>query len=632
MTIAEAVMAGQKLRQYIDESPTRIEENKLKAQLYKAQAERQQAEAGLITNKMQRLQQYQQSVPGLTGQVETPLPRSPLAQQFMGVGQIRPDEQGTAPQQSQTSAAQALAPQQPQEPAIPMDNYARIQELHSQRLLQLGLIDEYAKVQQGIVEYQKTKAAQRQEQLQNELGTLQKLRSVERDPDRLEMLRFKEAQLLGQLGKTNDMQAALERKLTVVPQGATVLESQQGQRAQEIYQNQGPEGLSRDQERLNVQLYGSRTPPPGFPQATQAAITYKAEQERLNAGLGKPQGTPAAPGAATQALPPTAAPRATKGAPKLNTPVNPAAVEQVQPGTMLFDGTIDGQTYTVEAPSQAEAEQQFRGSFPGRTFTVTPRQTPAAQAPVGPRAQLAGQAEAERLKQQGLVPGDPSRPVTGQRQQAEQNAQAGMQGATAEDVTRTRTAGENLDTTTQQKIVPLRHATRIIQSIKALPKEKQESYVGLLRKPAAELESFLADLNKASGGDKDLYRFLADVSDLRYTLTRPDVGASFTENENKLLGDVYPTARERTATAFFEKLDRLVPLLEQKMNDTIDLATTTRGQLRREQGQQSTPSKEAAPTPSAPTPSVEEKVRQMTPEQRLQRIRELEEKKQKAGR
>lgn len=605
MGIAEAVMAGQKLRQYIDESPQRIEENRLKAQLYKAQAEHQSAQAGLIQQKVQSEQQRLQEL----NQLGTLGQQPPTGQATIPYGYGTSEE--ALPQQPRASTTQIAQQQDPSPyPGLAPQLYTPEERAFATKALITSKYDPEAgaKMYNALSIQQQHRLKVEEQQVYAALAGLENQRraamqggTLTREQDA--MLRSKQVELLLKAGRPNDALKLASGDTTVLNPGAELYQSFSGGPQQKVAANTGEGGLSKDQARLNVDLYGSPTPPPGFPQATREAITYKNTQAQNNANLGLPSGTPAT-GAAS-------APKASQGTPRVNTPVNPAAVEQAQPGTTLFDATIDGQTYTVEAPSQAEAEQVFRSRLPGRTFTVTPRTAPAAT--VGPRAQLAGQTEAERLRQQGLEPGNPQRPVTGQRQQAEQNVQAGQQGATAEDVTRARTSGENLDTTTQQKILPLRHATRVIQSIKAVPKEKQEAYVGLLRKPTAELESFLADLGTASAGDKDLYRFLADVSDLRYTLTRPDVGANFTENENKLLGDVYPTARERTATAFFEKLDRLVPLLERKMDDTIDLATTTRGQLRRGQGQEKPTEPQQAPTTKAP---------EETPEQQADRLRQ----------
>lgn len=596
----EAALAGFKLGELVRTKGARAEEAKLKAQLYKGQADKEQAEAALITNKVQRMQQYQQGLAeeltgfggggqgqqGPPGGLQESITRNPEAPQL------------TSPLTQQPVATQALAPPPAQPEALgpPMDTYARLQEVLSARALKAGLFDEYAKIQQGLLEYQKVKTAQRQEQLQNELGDVQKARSVERDPERLALLRFKEAQVLGQLGKTNDMQAALERKLTVVPQGATVLESQTGQGPREVYQNQGAGGLDKDQARLNVDLYGSRTPPPGFPQATRDAITYKQEQERLNAGLGRPQGTPAAPGAG---------PRRAQSRP--DTPTSPAAVETPAAGTSRFTTTLDGQALVVDAVSEAAAQQFLQGQFPGRTFVVTPE---AQTAPtLGPRAQQAQQTERARLTEQGLTPGDPTRPVTGQREAAQLREQGLVPGDPTNPVAGQRaaatTGGENLDADTRTQLGALQKSQRLLRDIKSVPKAKQEEYVGILRRPQAQLDTLVNDLSKSGSGDRVLYRLLADLADLQYTLSRPDVGANYTAIEKETAADIYPSARDTTATAYFAKLERLGPLLESKIAEVTRNATITRKELKEQQGSPAQPAAQGQETPE----QIEERIR-----------------------
>ena len=208
-------------------------------------------------------------------------------------------------------------------------------------------------------------------------------------------------------------------------------------------------------------------------------------------------------------------------------------------------------------------------------------------------------------------------------EQAKLDVQTGKPGSTVGDVAAARTGGENLDTETRQQLGALQKAQRLLRDIQAVPKARQEEYVGILRRPQAQLENLLQDMSKSGTGDRTLYRLLADVADLNYTLTRPDVGATFSPSEQARTGDIYPSATETTATAYFAKLERLTPLLESKIAEVTRNATITRKELKEQQG---SPAKPAAPgQPSQP--SVQERVQQMTPAQRLQRLNELEQKK-----
>lgn len=552
MGIREGIM----LREYIDTRAQKAEEAKLRAQLYGSQAKHYEAQNALLQMNLTKEQEFMRGLPqALMGGQPSPATSTPSGPAPGELDLPRPGLQApgfsTQPYSAGPQAPGAMSTARLHDTQAFLDPTEGILDRLGMLALRTGQVGDYAKIQQGMIERQKVRTTARQQQLQDQLGLLQEIEGTlspgnPLDAPKRALLRNAKAALMGQLGKTNDMLQMLEGKTLAVQPGGSVFQQLPGEpTGREVFRSPvSPATLTAQKEQAALNVRAGQPPLTGT--ATAGDVRKLEEQKRIEAGLMPP----ATPG--VEAGPPA--------------------------GQIRYTGTLDGTPMIIDAWSEPHAQQLLALQFPGRQIVLTP-QAP----PVGGRAALAGQAEAARLQAQGLQPTTPTRPVPQQRAEAELRAQGLEPGQPSRSIPQQRAAIEfayqHLGVEEQTKLVPLLQSANIIDDILRVPETQAQTYIGLLRRPKTGVENLLADIVKAGAGDPERERFLANIKQLFYMLNRPDVGANFTSVEKEWIADAYPHGTELTYTAWKAKMDRLVPMLQDKLGILTGVMTTPRGQI-----------------------------------------------------
>ena len=515
------IQEGLLLRQGYEEGAARTEEAKLKAALYGAQAKHYETQNKLLDLEMGKQQRFMalaqqaQPPPGLPSEVASQ-PAGPQAP--MTVGDLH------------TTALFADHP-----------SVRRLNTL-GDAAAQAGLGGEAGKYYGDANALRTQMLAARTQGVQQRLGMLQEMLSTPNlPPERAQEIRGAMAILYQQIGKFDEALKYTQGTLTPMQAGGGLLRTLPGGATETII---APLPLS---EKALQEQQGRNRAAGGVPASAPAPSAADLEVLKRQRLL-RPD-TPQDP------APPLAAPPAGQ---------REFLFRTEQGGTgIVYAKDLEEARRLILADPTANSKSPVIVETPSASVP-SPAPTPSAPNGKGGRRQesLLEQEERQKtetaLRARGLEPGNPQNPVNKQEAEA-------------------ATAGQPLDQYTRIQLASLVNADRILRSIEAVPEAQMKTWIGLLRKTPQAFADFLQDARAAGGGDPDRYKFLADINDLYYHLSRQEVGANFTQSEQELLQGVYPNANEKTYTGFRATLMRLRPLLEGKIRDQITLGGTTRG-------------------------------------------------------
>lgn len=383
------------LRQYVDEAPQKIQEHKLRSQLFDAQAKHLEADSALKTMEMQKQLAYMQDVKQQLAQGMTQQPQQPSYEQepgFQGPTLPQPIAQQSAGTQSGMTVGQLHDTSNFASPDID----ERLLTIQGRAAARAGMVKEATQIQQALLELSKGKATKRTQELQDKLGMLQtiagNLPPVPEFAKQREAVRQAMAATMFELGKTNDGIQFLEGKILALQPGGSAVQvkpgESQGQIVAQSPVNPAQLEASKEQARMNVRT--GQNPLSG--NATAGDVANLEEGSRLNAQLGRK------------------APQPGKGAVSMRPqPTQQAAIAQDQ--AMLIQQLMTNDP-SLSREQAARAVQGIMSS----TLDMGPL-------PIeGPAVELTRKkAEAEQ-KVQGLQPSNPANPVVGQKQAAERKA------------------------------------------------------------------------------------------------------------------------------------------------------------------------------------------------------------------
>lgn len=580
------IREGLLLREYIDTREQKAEEAKLRAQLYGSQAKHYEAQNALLQLNLAKEQEFMRRLPqALMGSQATPVTSTSSGPSPGELDLPRPGLQApgfsTQPYSAGPQAPGAMSTARLHDTQAFKDPAQALIDRISRLQLEVGKPDEFFKTQQALAGRQKMLVGLQHQELFGQIGLLEHSLSglpqvdpslpMTSEQERIASTRLAVTGMLAQLyaraDKFPQLQALVRPRLLALQQGGAAVQPYTGAVETQIEPRPvtpAPGSPVVQPPIPQVQRRGTHQAPVAAPAIPQTRELTSEERDNLASDFMESFNVTREQADAMM----------DRFVPVREVPALPAGYKTVVPGKTQAQLAEERRGGTNKA-DQAQMNREIYG-----------QPTPPAGKPQATRAMMAAAADAAKLQGQGLTPSTPTArttPVPEQRAAAELRAQGLEPSQPGRSVPEQRAAIEfayqKLGVEEQTKLVPLLQSTNIIADILRVPEAQAQTYIGLLRRPKKGVENLLADVVKAGAGDPERERFLANIKQLFYMLNRPDVGANFTSVEKEWIADAYPHGTELTYTAWKAKMDRLLPMLQDKLGILTGVMTTPRGQI-----------------------------------------------------